>query len=187
MPFVAEQYSFFREPARYFYMTASRWLAPIHVYHRYAGTNATMRVKVFGQVPVASASGPDMTKAETVTMFNDMCLFAPATLIDPAIEWQAVDDSRTRATFTNAGHTIRAELSFNAAGELVNFKSDDRLKTGSGGTMRTVPWSTPMRTYRAFGDVHLASHGEAVWHEADGPFAYAEIEIDEVSYNVDRR
>jgi hypothetical protein len=35
-----------------------------------------------------------------------MCLLAPATLIDPAIVWEAVDDRTARASFANAGHTI---------------------------------------------------------------------------------
>ena len=69
-----------------------------------------------------------MTQGETVTMFNDMCIMAPATLIDPAIDWEAVDAHTARARFTNAGHTIHAELSFNEAGELTNFVSDDRFQ-----------------------------------------------------------
>ena len=187
MTFGAEQYSFFKEPARYFYMKASRWLVPIHVYHRYAGTAASMQVKVFDQVPVAFASGPEMTKAETVTMFNDMCLLAPATLIDAGIQWEPVDETRTFATFANAGHTIRAELSFNDLGELVNFSSNDRSRTEADGSMRAMPWSTPMQDYRAFGHVRLGSRGSGIWHESGGPFAYVEIEIDEVAYNIDHR
>ena len=187
MPFAAEQFSFFCEPARYFYMKASRWLVPIHVYHRYAGTAATMQVKAFDQVPMASASGPEMTKAETVTMFNDMCLLAPAALIDPGIQWEPVDETRTLATFANAGQTIRAELSFNDIGELVNFKSNDRWKIEAGGSMRAVPWSTPFHNYRAFGHARLGSRGAGVWHQSDGPFAYVEIEVDEIAYNLAHR
>ena len=187
MPFVAEQYSFFGERARYFYMKASRWLVPIHVYHRYTGTAATMQVKVFDQVPIAYASGPEMTKAETVTMFNDMCLLAPATLIDPGIQWEPVDETRTLATFANAGQSIRAELSFNELGELVNFRSDDRWKIEADGSMRAVPWSTPIHDYRAFGHARLGSRGVGIWHQSDGPFAYVEIEVDEIAYNLAHR
>jgi hypothetical protein len=187
MPFVAEQYSFFQKPARFFFMKASRWLIPIHVYHRYAGTKATMNVKVFDQLPITSASGPDMTRAETVTMFNDMCVLAPATLIDPGIQWEAVDQHRARAAFTNAGHTIRAELLFNDSGELIDFRSDDRLRTEADGSMKALPWSTPMHEYREFGHVRIGSRGEGVWHEPGGPFAYVEIEIDSVEYNVAQR
>jgi hypothetical protein len=146
-----------------------------------------MRVRVLGLVPVASASGLEMTKAETVTMFNDMCVLAPATLIDPGIVWEPVDETRTLATFTNAGQTIRAELFFNDLGELVDFRSDDRRKIEADGSMRAVPWSTPMRDYRAFGDTRLGSRGMAIWHQHDGPFTYVEIEIDEIAYNVVHR
>ena len=80
-----------------------------------------MRVKAAGLVSVVDVSGNEMDQGETVTMFNDMCVMAPATLIDPSIVWEPVDASTARATFTNAGHAIRAELSFNEAGELTNF------------------------------------------------------------------
>jgi hypothetical protein len=128
-----------------------------------------------------------MTRAETVTLFNDMCLLAPATLIDPAIRWQAVDARTARGTFTNAGQTIQAELSFNDAGELTNFRSDDRRQLSADGTtMTTMRWSTPIDRYRSFGSVRLATHGEGRWHEATGEYAYVEVEIDDVQYNLRR-
>jgi hypothetical protein len=43
-----------------------------------------------------------MTQSETVTLFNNMCLMAPATLIDSAIVWEAIDARTTKARFTNA-------------------------------------------------------------------------------------
>jgi hypothetical protein len=129
-----------------------------------------------------------MTQAETVTLFNDMCIMAPATLIEPAVAWEEVDPHTARARFTNAGHTIRAELSFNDAGELTNFWSDDRRRASPDGkTMTAVRWSTPVGSYRAFGAVRLASRGEGRWHEPGGEYAYIELELDEVQYNVQPR
>ena len=92
-----------------------------------------MVVKVAGIAPVANASGADMTKAETVTLLNDMCIMAPATLIDSRIQWESIDDQKAVATFTNAGHSVRAELEFNADGDLTNFWSDNRLKASADG------------------------------------------------------
>jgi hypothetical protein len=185
MPFTAEQHNVYGEPARLFFMDASMFFVPVHVLHRYVGASATMRAKAAALVPVVDMSGPDMTQAETVTLFNDMCIMAPATLIDPAIAWQAVDTHTARATFTNAGHTIRAELSFNDAGELTNFWSDDRRRVSSDGkVMAAVRWSTPVGHYRAFGPVRLASRGEGRWHEPGREYAYIELTFDEVEYNV---
>jgi hypothetical protein len=185
MPFTAEQHNFFDEPARLFYLDASRMLVPIQGLHRYVGSSATMRVKAAGVVPVVNASGREMTLAETVTMFNDMCLMAPATLIDPAIRWESVDGPVVTAAYTNAGHTIRARLVFNDAGELINFWSDDRRQTSaSGQTLTPVRWSTPVGSYRSFGPARLPSGGEARWHEPSGDYAYIELQITDVRYNV---
>jgi hypothetical protein len=185
MPLTAEQYNVFDPPARLFYLNASMFTIPVQGYHRYVGSSASMRVKAAALVPVAVADGPEATQAETVTLFNDMCIMAPATLIDPAIAWEAVDSRTARARFTNAGHTIRAEVSFNDVGELTNFLSDDRHQVSSDGTsMRPVRWSTPVGRYRSFGAVRLPSLGEGRWHEPEGEYAYIELTIDDVQYNV---
>jgi hypothetical protein len=50
--------------------------------------------------------------------------------------------------------------------------------------MRQLRWSTPIGGYRPYGAVRLASRGEGRWHEPDGEYAYIELTIDEVQYNV---
>ena len=98
-----------------------------------------------------------MDRAETVTLFNDMCLLAPGTLIDPGIAWEAVDATTARARFTNGGQTITATLLFDSAGQLTNFVSDDRSRSSPDGTFTPRRFSTPLRDYRDFGPVRLAS------------------------------
>jgi hypothetical protein len=188
MPLAAEQYNFVHEPARLFYLNGSMLMIPVQGYHRYVGPSATMRVKAAALVSVVDVSGDEMDQGETVTMFNDMCVMAPATLIDPAIVWEPVDDRTARASFTNAGHTIRAELSFNDAGELTNFWSDDRYQTSPDGkSVKKVRWFTPLTAYRSFGPVRLASGGDGRWHDHGGEYAYIELTIDDVQYNMHSR
>jgi len=185
MPLTAEQYNVADEPARLFYLNASMYALPVQGYHRFIASAASMTVKAAALVPVVRASGSEMSRSETVTLFNDMCVMAPATLVGRAVEWEPVDARTARAVFTNAGHTIRAELTFNEAGELTNFSSDDRSQISpDGGSMRRVRWSTPLGGYRAFGPVRLASRGEGWWHEAERAYAYIELTLDEVRYNV---
>ena len=170
--------------ARYFYFDGSMMAIPVQGYHRYVGA-ATMRVKAAALVPVVDAAGPEMDQSETVTLFNDMCLFAPGSLVSPAITWEPVDGHTARAAFSNAGQTIRAELSFNDAGELIDFRSNDRYQASPDGkSFRKLPWSTPLRDYRQFGQVRLASKGEARWHEPEGDYAYIEMVTEQVRYNV---
>ena len=188
MPLRAEQYNAIRPAARLFYLTAAMFAIPVQGYHRYAGASASMRVRAAALMTVAAADGPEMTQGETVTLFNDMCVLAPATLIDPAIEWHALDARTTRARFTNAGYTIGAELSFNDAGELTDFASEDRYQSQPDGKMmRRLRWSTPVERYRSFGAVRLPSAGHGRWHDPEGEYAYIELTIDDVQYNVGPR
>lgn len=183
-PFAAEQYNSIDPPARLFYLNASMLGIPVQGYHRYVGAAASMRVKAAALVPVVSAGGAEMTQSETVTLFNDMCIMAPAALIDPAIAWESVDDRTARARFAHAGYTVGAELSFNDRDELTNFVSDDRFQTPSDGTRpRRLRWSTPVSGYRAYGRVRLPSGGDGRWHEPEGDYAYIELTIDDVRYN----
>ncbi len=166
-------------------MRASMRGLPVQGLHRYADGAASMRVKAAALVPVVDQSGPELTRAETVTLFNDICIMAPAALVDPAITWEAEEGRTVRAVFANADHTIRAELVFNERDELVDFRSDDRYRTSADGLeLIRARWSTPVGGYRAFGAVRLASHGEGRWHEAEGDYAYLELLIDDVRYNV---
>jgi hypothetical protein len=185
MTFTAEQLNSMVEPARLFFMEASMYGVPFQALHEYVGPKATMRVKVASFLQVADAKGPDMDRAETVTLLNDMCVLAPAALITRNIRWEEVDSRTARAFFTNAGHTVRAELSFNDSGELTNFWSDDRLRSSSDGrTFTRTRWSTPVADYRAFGPHRVSIHGEARWHPDDGAFAYGRFELAEIEYNV---
>ena len=93
-------------------MRARMFGVPVQAFHRLIGGHATMQVKVAGVVPMADERGDEMDRAETVTLFNDMCILAPGTLVGPDIIWEAVDASTARARFTLRAHTITAMLFF---------------------------------------------------------------------------
>ena len=178
MPFVAEQHNFLDEPARFFFMEATRSGLPVDVFHRFSGREATMRVRLLSLVPLVTAAGPDLMRAETVTLLNDLCLLAPGGLIDSAIRWDAVDDRTARAHYTVGENTVSATLLFNDAGELVDFQSEDRLAQSAAGARWTrQPWSTPVGEYRRFGPWRVASRGAGHWHPPSGEFAYIELEL----------
>ena len=101
MPFEAEQQSFADQPTRLFLMRARMFALPVEVFHRRIGGRATMQVKIAGAIPMVDARGDVMDRSEAVTLFNDMCLLAPATLLDPAIAWEPVDARTVRARFTD--------------------------------------------------------------------------------------
>jgi hypothetical protein len=157
---------------------------PFEALHLYVGPSATMQVRVASLIDTVDARGPEMNQSETVTLFNDMCVLAPASLVDARVTWRELDERTVLASFTNAGNTLTAELHFDAQGDLANFISNDRYQSTDGKTYGKLPWSTPLTEYRDFGGQRLAAKGDAVWKEPDGDFVYARFELAEICYNV---
>ncbi len=185
MPFTAEQVNFYDPPRRYFWMEATRAGVPVDGLHAYVETDASMRVRLLSLVPVVTVGGPQMMRTETVTILNDMCLFAPGRLIDPSIRWRALDARSVEATYTNGLHTIRAVLVFDDGGALVDFWSDDRPALAEDGkTLIPQRWSTPIRDQRAMGPYRLATRGEGRYAAPSGDYAYIEMAIHEVSTDL---
>ena len=187
MTFTAEQVNTLgAAPSRLFFMDATMFGLPVDVLHVFVGPSATMRVRVCSLIPMVNAAGPVMDRAETVTLFNDLCVFAPAGLIDAPVTWQVMDEHHVRAAFTNSRHTVTADLAFNDDHELTDFISDDRqIASSDGKTFTPARWSTPLRRYRTLGSLRVATFGEAHWHtpEPEGEFCYLELDVDTVTYN----
>jgi hypothetical protein len=184
MPMTAEQQSFVTDPARLFLVDSSMFGVPFTAFHRYVGPEATFRVRLASLLTMVDAKRAEMNKSETVTLFNDMVVLAPSTLIDPNIVWEELDPLTVRATWTNEGNTISAILSFDESGALTNFVSDDRYRTDDGKTFENIRWSTSVSDWRMFDGRKLPVKGEAVWQLSDGEFQYGQFEILNVEYNV---
>jgi hypothetical protein len=185
MQATATQYEYFAPPARLFYMNATRGGVPLDIYHRYVDGAATFQVRIASLFPMVDKRGPVLTRAETVTLMNDIVVMAPAAVLDLPFAWTSVGERSVAATFTNAGNTVSATLTFDAAGDLVGFLSNDRTQEDANGS-RSVPWSTPISGYRAVEGIRIGTRGDANWIETSGEWTYGKFEIRSIAYNVDR-
>jgi hypothetical protein len=185
MSFTGEQVNTFGTmPRRLFLMDAELFGFPVEVLHAFEDGAATMRVRALSMFTMVDAAGPAMDRGETVTIFNDLCILAPAALVDAPVTWQVLDEHHVRGAYTYGINTVTAELTFNDDHELVDFVSDDRSAASTDGTFTPQRWSTPLAGYRTLGPWRLATFGEAHWHAPDGEFAYLEFRLDGITTNA---
>jgi len=144
MPIKSQQYNFFDEPSRFFYIKAKMFGIPFDGLHVYSGNEATMQIKVASMFQVVDAKGEKMNHGETVTVLNDMYLMTPATLISETIRWEPIDSHSVKAFYTNDKITVTAILIFNQIGELIDFISEDRYYCEDGKTYLSYKCSTPI-------------------------------------------
>ena len=166
MPFTGQQVNTYGpRPQRIFLMDATRSGLPVTVLHVFADTTATMRVKLLSLFTVVDASGPEMDRGETVTVFNDLVVMAPGAIVDAPATWTALDARHVRGEFTDGDQTISAVLTFNAEHDLVDFVSDDRTRASADGkTFTQQRWSTPLSGHHDSDGHRVFTLGEGVWH-----------------------
>ena len=185
MTFTADQFNTVDPPRRFFLMDARMKGLPVEVLHAFDEDAATMRVRLLSIRSMVNAKGPTLTRAETVTVLNDLCVLAPSSLTGPRVTWDPVDASTAVAHFTLGINTIAAELHFDRDGDLVDFVSDDRAATSPNGkTLTSHRWSTPVRNHTQFGPVRVPREANVKWHPPTGSWTYGEFELTTLTYNV---
>lgn len=181
LPSDAVQYEFVDDPSRYFFLRTRMLGLPVRVLHEYESGAAHMQVRVAGLVNLVNERSRALSRAETVTILNDLCIMAPSALIDPRFVFTERSEREADVRFTHGEHSVTATLVFNADGDLENFISDDRHALANDGTR----WTTPLRNYTEFEGRRIASEGDAIWHYEDGhEFHYGTFRISDIRWNV---
>jgi hypothetical protein len=178
------QYNFYGNYSRLFLMKASKMGIAFRALHIYTNEQASFQVKVAELFKVVDIKSEELTKAETVTLLNDMCIFAPGSLTDSRLTWIELDALSAKVTLTNGKYIVSAILYFNEAGELINFISDDRSALQDDGTMKQVRWSTPVSEYKEFDGRKFPTVGKTIWHYPEGDFTYGVFTLKSIKYNV---
>jgi hypothetical protein len=190
MPFTTEQFNTFNVPARFFWMDATMKGLPTKGFHSYDDGVASMRIKLLGLFPVVDVAGRELDTAETVTWFNDLCLFAPGALLDSRISWQAIDDHSASATFSRHRQSITAVLIFDQQDRIINFISDDRYVVAPPASPVRRRFSTPASEHRDINGRLLPGHGDAIWQlpsQSSGetyPFVYGRFTLTSIAYDL---
>lgn len=183
LDFKSAQYNFLENKARFFYLQSSFLGIPFDGLHIYKNGSASMKIRIASIIDLAEAKGKEMNKGETVTFFNDICLYAPASLADQNIMWEVTDSLTVNAEFAISGNTVSATLFFNTEGELINFSSGDRYETADGLTFRNYRWTTPVGNYIDYNGRKIPAYGEAVWHKPEGDFVYGKFNLVKLELN----
>ncbi len=184
MPFRAVQFNRFDIPERHFWLDATMKGMPVCGYHRYTEGKARMKIRAAGIMPVVDKKGEQMDQAETVTWFNDLCLFAPGALVDERVMWEELDPQRVRAIFTHKQIRISAELIFSETYQLVDFISNDRWYLAEDGTFHSYPFHTPIGEHARIRGMLLPCYGEAAWELPEGLWSYGRFRLKGLRYDL---
>lgn len=181
------QYNFFKNHSRLFLMKASKMGIIFRALHIYKNMQASFQVKVAELFKVVDIKGEELTTAETVTLLNDICIFAPGGLSDKRFTWSSIDSLKAKISFSNGKYNVSAVLYFNEKGELINFISDDRSALQNDGSMKKIRWSTPVSDYKEIEGRKIPTFGRTIWHYPEGEFTYGIFKLKNIRYNLQNK
>lgn len=139
-----------------------------------------MRWRLFGIVPVMSASGPDITRSAAGRV-NIESIWLPSVLCDAEIAWTASGPSRFHASFTAHGDAAEIDYVTSENGALQS-GSMPRWGNPDGGPFRLVNFGAVVEQEGHFGGFTIPTRVRAGWHfgtdrfERDGEFFRATID-----------
>lgn len=148
------------------------------------GYTKIFQKEVQSRIQLQKDRGAEMDQGETVTVLNDMCFMAPATLLDPNIQWEVIDPLNVRSILTNGSLRVSAVLTFAEDGRLIDFFSRDRFETSDGKKYLNHPWRTPVLEYRECNGFILPYKADVIYLRPEGEFCYGKFELSDIRYNV---
>lgn len=106
-------------PGRGFVWAATAGRLPVRVrgFDRYSNSQGEMRWRLFGAIPVMSASGPDIDRSAAGRLAAEF-VFCPAAALAPGVSWSKVDDERATAVIAIDGTVHRVTIRVDDEGRL---------------------------------------------------------------------
>lgn len=79
---------------------ASRFPMKVQGFDRYSASTGQMSWRLFGLIPVVTATGDDVTRSAAGRLASEVIGLTPAGALGPNVIWHAIDDHRAIATVT---------------------------------------------------------------------------------------
>ena len=119
-------------------------LVSVHVRDWYRSGVGGLDVRLWGVVPVVRASGEQFARGEAMRYLAELAWAPQAMVTNPALEWQALDESTVEVATRIAGERVAVLLHFDAAGNIVGMSTDARPRMVGKQVVET-PWSGTTR------------------------------------------
>jgi hypothetical protein len=183
-----EQHNFVDGCTRLAYMRASIAGLPFEGLDTYCMGHGRMTGMLGKVATLFDTSGPQMDASELVTWLGEMLVLVPSAAFEPYITWVPIDEDHAHAELTYNGTTVGGIFTFDAAGNVSSFSTNDRYETQSDGSLVREPWLMEFSGWhQTAGDSFWQpGHCRITWEYGDGrtPFTYFEGDVEKLTWEL---
>lgn len=112
-----------------------------------------------------------MNKSSLVTILAE-CFIVPNVALQDYIKWEEIDDKHAKATISYYGILASGVFTFDENGEVLSFKTSDRVAIDMNGSTREAEWSAIYSDYQNVNGIKKPKVMKAIWHYPEGDSVY---------------
>jgi len=182
LPMAAEQYFTTNPPGFLWYGTLHPFpLVSLSARDRYADGHGSLWIQALSLIPLGTARGLEVDQGELLRYLGEMAWF-PTALLSDAIQWEAIDAERARATISLAPVTASGILHIDGQGRYTRFTAERYREEHKRLVPR--PWTGRWEDYREIKGFRIPMRAEAAYTLESGEFSYFRGEVTDIGYNV---
>ena len=188
-----EQWKLFRSTQRVtikrpgFVWDARIRIAPgmtVYVHDAYVAGEGILTAKLFGLMSMVNLRGtPEVAQGELMRFFAEAAWYPTALLPSQGVEWEAVDETSSKATLKDGEMRLTMLFRFNESGLIESVRAEGRGRTVAGKVILT-PWEGRWSNYELREGMRIPIGGEVAWILAEGPKPYWRGRIQRIQYEL---
>ncbi len=183
MPVEAEQFVKITNPG---YLWIANVEAAPYVYlagrDKYIDGKGHMLIKLLSLIPVADSQGEEIDQGSLLRYLAEMVWY-PGAALEPYISWEAVDDTKAKATMSFGKITASGLFEFNKMGDPLRFEAERYYDRKEGATLETWVVDIESGSFRTYEGLRVPTRANITWKLAEGDFTWYKLQISELTYN----
>lgn len=166
-----EQFNLVERPDRYALISSSMFGVPFEGFDSYGNGAGSMKGVLAKVIPLFDQRGESMDRACLVTWLAE-CLLVPNAALQDFVKWESIDDTHATAAVSWEGRSASGIFTFAETGELMAFRTGDRVAVDMNGKETKADWSAYFSAYHPVNGVMQPEVIQSVWHYREGDCVY---------------
>ena len=166
-----QQLNLVSKPERFALITSSLYGIPFEGLDSYQNGKGSMKGRLAKVITLFDQQGENMDRSSLVTWLSE-CLLVPSAALKDFLIWESIDDVNARATITWDGITVSGIFTFSPEGELLSFRTSDRVAVDMKGEATRADWSGYFQDYYSVNGILQPKIMKSVWHYHSGDSVY---------------
>ena len=180
MPFIAEQYFDVKNPS-FIWSTKIKAMPFISMNGRdkFINTEGEMLIKMAGIIPIVNESKNEKINQGTMLRFlAEICWF-PSAALNKYIEWEEIDPTSAKATFTLNKKSVSGIFKFSEKGKFLSFET---LRYYGGDIDANLEkWHIEAVDHKVFNGYYIPYKCKVIWKLKEGDFDWLNLEITDLN------